>query len=560
MTRVALPQFFYCWSSHGLFGTGYGVRATTPEMQRWSRDDWVPYTTFCDYIPQAERQGRDEAPVTLARYRLAGGGYLIARKTLTGRRQTYFVHAIVDAEGVVDPLAIAASDDARFWVTSEDGLEPSERTLSAFDALQFAAPAAPPEVPDERLEPLVAHFAGAWSSHQPAVVAGEGVDALPAMRALLALLPRRVAAKVCFSTYEAHDRPGALDLVAARDAAPAAGTPAWVRRLVALARSDPEWLRGLNEDERVAELPHLAAAIEAVHAPLTPNTVHDAVQRSSPFVPELMQRPEFAPALIEAVDANPQWWRSVGFDRLRVHPLTSAVGSSAELLEAAAARFARGKTAAGAALVALYQTIEPDLDGRLRDVEALMADVPPQLAALLLNDQESVPEAAAARWEPWLVSRWSRLGETLRLVPEGLWRRVIRASIMEGEGDDAPALAGPQERLAFELVGELAADPRHDDRAAAFLVMYVVRSPDPAGALTDALGSNLPAAFVRGALSNRLLDAQEVVTPTVARELLRAGVADHAAFRRLVVDPPRRTGPPPPAAFGDPPARRGLWR
>jgi hypothetical protein len=523
---AVLPQFFFCWSSHGLFDAGYGVRAASPELLSRTPDDFQLYTAFCDYIPQAERQERADAPMTLARYRLGQAGYLIARKTLTGRTGTFFVHAIVDARGTVDPLTLAASADAPFWVTSEDELDPAQRALEPF-APELWAPYADDderELGDDELERLLARFAGAFSHRRSVALDGEGAKALPQVRDLLRMLPRAVRSRLAFSTYEARERPGTLDVIGAAQAPETATVPDWVRRAVALSRSDPETLRALREDPRVTDLTGLVAGVEAIGGPLDAAILQAAVSRRSPYLELQVTRREFRAALLEAIDARPDWWRGAGLSH--VLTLDPALGPAVELLEAAAERYAQGRTGAGAALVGLYQHAEPDLDQRLADLASLPRGAQ-SLGPLLLSDQREVADPAA--WDPWLATRWDGLGEALRAVPPALHRRLLRCSIREG-GLGAPSVGPGLDAHVLEVIAELARDKEYAARAASFLLAWVPN----ANALAAALRVDLPPAFVRGPLAERLTDVPELVNVAVRGELIRAGLADQPAFRRLI--------------------------
>jgi hypothetical protein len=514
-------------------------------LLRWTPDDWQRYLAFCDYIPQAERQQRalsGDAPVALARYRLGQAGYLIARKTLTGRPGTFFVHAIIDAHGVVDPLDVAASEGAAFWVTSEDGLEPAQRALERFDVTHFGEAARIPQPPDPA---LLARFAGAWANRRILSLECDGADAVAQVHSLLRWLPASVRATLAFSTYEAGTRPGVIDIVGSRQPAPAASTvPDWVHRALAL---DPETLDTIRDDPRVTDLGGYVAAVDAIAGPLTAAALEAAVNEQSPALERMIARPELREALLEAIDARADWWRGVGLSR--VLALEPDLGPAGRILEAAAHRHANARLGPAGTLVWLYQRLQPDLEQRLADLEALPHPAH-ALGPALLSDQRSVPDDVAAAWEPWLAADWDRLGAALRNAGPALRPRLLRRSIIDGE-PGAPSVGTEHEALVLDVVAELARDERYAVRAATFLLGWV----RDAHALAGALRADLPAPFVRGPLAERLAGAPELLDTAVRGELIRAGLADHAAFRRLIAEPPR--GSALPAA--DAPRSKGLW-
>ena len=97
-------------------------------------------------------------------------------------------------------------------------------------------------------------------------------------------------------------------------------------------------------------------------------------------------------------------------------------------------------------------------------------------------------------------------------------------------GLGAPVIGPSSDALVLEVVAELAREPQHAVRAAVFLLAWV---PGP-NALAAALRADLPPAFVRGPLAERLIDVPELVDVAVRGELIRAGLADQPAFRRLI--------------------------
>jgi hypothetical protein len=585
---TSLPQFLYCWSAHGLFGTGYGVRAATADLAQLDRHEWDEYAAFCDYMPQEERQSpdyADRAPLVLARYRLPRGGFLIARKTPTGRPGTYFVHAILDTAGVADPLAIVDSYNAPFWRTDDDELGEGTHLLPAFDAAPWRAPdraARPPEACED-LEGLLAAFVQAERSPGPLRLGGAGLDALRQVRTLLWFLPPSVAAALSFSTYESRERPGVLDVVAVEDARtqPPPVATGWVATLARLAREDPQELLALRDDERVRSMADLAAAVGARHEPVTPEAVRDAVEGGSPFLAELGRRPAFPELVVQAIDADPEWWRATGLARLPADVL----GPPAELLALAAARHEAGDIGAASAFLRAYADAQPARPARLEDLWHVRDTAKPttvtELASRLLDGPGELSEAERAEWEPLLICAWSRAAGVLRTTPAAWRPRLLGRIIEEGDDDASPPLGRDAWELVLDAVAVAARDPKLERRAADFLTGYASRQGDPTAVLEDALRRMPPPAFVREALAESLERSGIAVTPGLRRELLRAGTADLAAFQRLMVQtaavrrpepaplsarddarpadtrPPGSPSVPPPEPAAPP--RRGLW-
>jgi hypothetical protein len=551
--RPALAQFLFGWSAHGLFGTGYGIRAASSDLLRLSRDGWQPYLAFCDYMPQAERQAAPDPPVVIARYRLSAGGYLIARKRPTGRRDTYFVHGIVDPDGLVDPLAVASSGDAGFWLESDAHLDAAEKALPGFDVASWEgiggadAVAAPALTADELAE-LVSSFVVASAARTPVAVAGRGMTALPRIRALLWMLPASVGADLCFSTYETLDRPAALDVVASDDPPRPPAPPEWVRLLAELAHERPAAVSALRADGRVLNLVDYAALVAAAHGPLAAGSLRTALEHRSPFLADMASRPELAPALLDAIEAAPGWWESAGLERVLELPLDGDILDQRAVLERAVARGAAGDAGAASALVTLYRAREANLGGRLADLERIRAagaQVVDELPALLLSDQPELPEDAIAAWLPMLVTSWSRLASVLDALPPWLRPRVLVKTLMEGDADAAAELGRQRAALIFDAIATAAPEPAAGERAARFLVDFAMTQPDPSRTLQDALQHSLHPPFVRGELAGRLSDVADVVTPALRQDLLWAGTADFPAFHRLVARIPRASQPVP---------------
>jgi hypothetical protein len=533
MTR-ALSQFVYCWSAHGLFGTGYGVRAATSDLLQLTREDWGRYVAFCDYLPEADRQRNDfeqTAPLCLARYRLPDGGYLIVRKAPGGRRGTYFVHAVIDADGAIDSTAIVASSDASFWLEADDGLEPGE-TLPALDADAWLTSVPEHVAPGGETARDLAAFAAANAEGAVTRISGVGRPVLPRIAALLRLLPEALAAGICFSTYEAGERTSALDLVADDEAVPGPEPNEWMSRLVELGREAPDATAALRGDERVRTLADLAEAVEAVTAPVAAAALTDAVASASPFLPELLRRPGAAEAVVDAIDAAPQAW---GRGDLGGVDLAALLGGPEAVLALAAGRLG-DRPAAAKVFAAAYGTARPDLDSRLRDLQAsaagMEADDVTELALLLLGDQSTVDAATAHAWQAVIRPRWTRMAELMRTTRPGLQAAVVRGGLFEGAGDGPPRLPGDAAHLVVDAVADAATVPGLERRAAAFLVGFAVGRECEHEILLRAL-ERLAPGFVRGPLADRLVDEHYRPDEAVRAALQRAGLADAEAFRLL---------------------------
>jgi hypothetical protein len=541
---VALPQFYFCWSSHGLFGTGYGVRAASRELQALSSEDWQRYVVFCDYVPEEERQDWGEhpdAPITLARYRLPERGYLIARKSPGGRRGTYFVHCILDEAGRIDPAAIASSESAGFWATSDAELDEStkvlpELELSLWDGVGVDTPWSPlPSASSVELEAALLELSAARGEGRVARVRGQGAEALAEVRGLLGLLPSGLAAQICFSTYEARDRSDALDVVAAGDLGAVEPGEVWPRLLVAAAREDPSDFQTIREDPRVTDIPSLVSAVRMRHGEMTPDDLRTALDGDSPFVDALTQRADFSSVLAASIDQAPEWWEREGLNRLfRLRTPPQFISRPEVLLASAAERSVRGSLQAAAVFTQLYKAVQPHLSLGAEHLHSLGGDSRAEMAYLLLRGEQKVNPETLTRLMPLLVYRWSRIGTILRELPEDARTAALRRSILEGEQDGVPEIDSLQVGLVVDVVCDLCDAPETRRRTAVFLAMSLRSQRGSNGLIAGVLKRELPPEFVRGELSEALRDEGIPIAPALRGSLLQAGTADHPDFYRLV--------------------------
>lgn len=482
----------------------------------------------------------------LARYRLDGGGYLIARKTPTGTRaDSFFVHAIVDADGSIDARTVVHAAHAAFWVTTDATLATDERRLSRASIGAFNGNDHPADplagLSRQEATSILAEWLTAGRERRAARLPEYGERALRWLSALLYLLPKAEARDVCFSTCEARERDG-VELCALYEQTglpePGEAEKAWACHYVDMALANLEQFRRLRCDPAAATMHQLADALELTVAELTAEGLlrtldsEDArrfVACRPRLLPEVLGLLRIAPSL-----CAPETAAQIATVLAATHP-----GEGAAVLDMLMTALACGEQQLSEALLRVYRELERDPVRRLEGVRKFEpSPQTPLIAAALISDLVDLDETTGGGWLPLLRGRWSQLGDVLAVVPSGLREAVLSDAVLSGQADTAVHLDPSYDALLADVLARHDVPSRGSARAANLAAAVSAMRTDPGSLLTSIAQATLSPVFIREHLLPALADRLDLTRLCfdVAQSLSAAAVGDISRELQLLIE------------------------